>query len=219
MTPEKFFNYLEGKLPQPEREALERALIIDPELQKEFVAARQIHRGLGRPPEETARLARAGARGRQVAAAFAVLVLLNVGIGLYFIFRTAKPSPEVQKAQMEAIRRQVETSIEKAAAAAFTPPSIAPEPIQLIVPAEKEDEIVKAVIRGAEKAGGSGAKGLPNENGTSVFVIIPASEAPEFRRMLSEMGAPSPSAAATPGSPAESVHLEIVLTRPSGTRG
>src|SRR2546430_2094359 len=54
MTPEKFFDYLEGKLPPAEKERLERALIADPELQREFVAARQIHRGLQRPADETA---------------------------------------------------------------------------------------------------------------------------------------------------------------------
>ena len=72
MTPEKFFDYLEGKLPPVERERLERALISDPELQRQFVAARQIHRSLGRPPDESAATTRAGSRGRQLAAAFAV---------------------------------------------------------------------------------------------------------------------------------------------------
>ena len=69
MTPEKFFDYLEGKLPPDERERLERALIANPELQQEFVAARQIHRSLQRPADETAavtrgRLARATTRRR-----------------------------------------------------------------------------------------------------------------------------------------------------------
>ena len=36
MTPEKFFDYLEGKLPPAERERLERALISNPELQRQF---------------------------------------------------------------------------------------------------------------------------------------------------------------------------------------
>src|SRR5215475_13813998 len=102
MTPEKFYDYLEGKLPPPEREALEHALIHDPELQRQFVAARQIHRSLGRPPNESATaLAQAAARGRQVAAAFAVLVALNVAIGLYVIFPETKPSPAVEQAKQE----------------------------------------------------------------------------------------------------------------------
>jgi hypothetical protein len=219
MTPEKFFDYLEGKLPPPEREALEHALIRDPELQKQFVAARQVHRSLGRSPEETLKVARAGARGRQVAAAFAVLVLLNVSIGLYFVSRSAKPSPEIQKAQMEAIRRQVENSAEKAAAASFSPPTIAPEPIRLTVPAEKQEQTVRSIIAAAEKAGGSGAKGLPNEQRTSVFVVIPASAEIEFRKILSTMGGqPAPSPTASPVSPNEPVHLEIVLAPAAAPR-
>src|SRR5215475_2868242 len=117
MTPEKFYDYLEGKLPPQEREALEHALIHDPELQHQFVAARQIHRALGRPPNESSvTLPKAGARGRQVAAAFAVLVALNVAIGLYDIFREAKPSPEVERAKQEALRARLRSSLEKSAA-------------------------------------------------------------------------------------------------------
>ena len=52
MTPEKFFDYLEGKLPPMEKERLERALIADPELQRQFATAREIHRGLQRSPNE-----------------------------------------------------------------------------------------------------------------------------------------------------------------------
>ena len=66
MTPEKFFDYLEGKLPPAEKERLERALISDPELQRQFVSARQIHRGLQRPAGESAATTRAGSRGRQL---------------------------------------------------------------------------------------------------------------------------------------------------------
>jgi hypothetical protein len=69
MTPEKFYNYLEGKLSADEREHLERALIHDPELQRQFVAARQVHRSLQHPPGDLVTIARAGVRGRQVAAA------------------------------------------------------------------------------------------------------------------------------------------------------
>jgi anti-sigma factor RsiW len=75
MTPQKFYDYLEGKLPDDERQELERTLIHDPELQRQFVAARQVHRSLNRPPDDSVTVARAGARGRQVAAACALLVM------------------------------------------------------------------------------------------------------------------------------------------------
>jgi hypothetical protein len=91
MTPEKYFDYLEGKLSPDERARLERALISNPELQREFVTARQIHRSMQRPADESAAVTRAGSRGRQLAAAFAVLVLMNVALGLIYIFRANQP--------------------------------------------------------------------------------------------------------------------------------
>ena len=124
MTPEKFFDYLEGKLPPAERERLERALITDPELQQQFHNARQIHRGLQNDPRQSSATTRSGNRGRQLAAAFAVLVAMNVALGLIYIFKVNKPDQQVQQARQEALRHQLQSSIEKQAAATFTPPVI-----------------------------------------------------------------------------------------------
>lgn len=216
MTPEKFFDYLEGKLPPPERERLERALISDPELQREFVSARQIHRSLERPPNESSATARAGSRGRQLAAAFAVLVAMNVAIGLFFIFRASKPSLEVQKAREEALRHQLQSSLEKSAAAAFTPPTLGIEPVTITLPREKQEAVAQKIIAAATKAGGSGTKDLPTDDGARVLVLIPAAAEAQFRQTLTTLGAPSASPAATSGeaSPNESVHLEIILAAP-----
>jgi hypothetical protein len=216
MTPEKFFDYLEGKLPPPERERLERALIHDPELQQQFVAARQIHRTLQRPPNESSATTRAGARGRQLAAAFAVLVVMNVGIGLYFIFRAAKLPPEVQRAREEAIRQQLQSSLEKSASAAFTPPKIGSEPIHLNIPANKQNEIAQAIVDAATRAGGSGTKGLPDDTGVSVFVLVPASAEAQFWKTLTALGAaPSPAKGTPKGVlPNEPIHLQVVLSTP-----
>ena len=217
MTPEKFFDYLEGKLPPDEKERLERALIADPELQRQFVSARQIHRGLQRPADETAKVTRAGVRGRQLAVAFAVLVAMNVALGLIYIFRANQPPKEVQQAKTEALRHQLQSSVEKAAAAAFPPPSIGMERITLTAPREKQDEIAGAIIAAASQADGSGTKGLPNDNGFSVLVIIPASGESAFREALTTLGAAPPPAAAAPTpalSPNEAIRLEIVLSSP-----
>ncbi len=216
MTPEKFFDYLEGKLPPAERERLERALISDPELQQQFVAARQIHRNLERPPDESAATTRAGSRGRQLAAAFAVLVAMNVALGLFYIFRSNQPSAEVRKAQQEKIYQEVHGSLEKAATAVFTPPTLGREQIVIVVPREKQDAVAQSIVEAATQAGGSGAKDLPNDGGTKVLVLVPASAEAQFRKTLYALGAPAPSSAATPGaaSPDEPVHLEIVLSGP-----
>ncbi len=215
MTPEKFFDYLEGKLPPAEKERLERALIADPELQREFVSARQIHRSMERPASETAATTRAGSRGRQLAAAFAILVAMNVALGLIYIFRANKPSEEVQQARTEALRHQLQSSVERAAAAAFTPPTIGMEEITLLIPPDKQEEAANTIVAAAGRAGGSGTKGLPNENENSVLVLVPASGEPAFREVLHALGAPDrPAPASPPASPDEPVRLEIVLANP-----
>ncbi len=215
MTPEKFFHYLEGKLPPPERERLERTLIADPELQKQFVAARQIHRGLERPADETAATTRAGSRGRQLAAAFAVLVAMNVALGLFYIFHETKPTDEVQKARTDALRHQLQSSLEKSAAAAFTPPTLGIEPISVTVPRDKQDEVARTIIAAASKAGGSGTKDLPNDTGVRVLVLVPASAEVQFRNTLTTFGAPvTVTTSASGTSPDEPVNLEIVLANP-----
>ncbi|MEO7724667.1 MAG: hypothetical protein ABIU29_08280 [Chthoniobacterales bacterium] len=215
MTPEKFFDYLEGKLPPPEREKLERALIADPELQKEFVAARQIRRSLERPAGESAATTRAGSRGRQLVAAFAVLVTMNVALGLFYIFRSNQPSAKVQKAREDTLRHQLQSSLEKSAAAAFAPPTLGIDPITITVPREKQDEVVRSVIGAATKAGGSGTKDLPNDNGVKVLVLVPASAEAQFRHTLTTFGAPVTATTSASGtSPDEPVNLEIVLANP-----
>ncbi|HEX4665242.1 MAG TPA: hypothetical protein VH207_01475 [Chthoniobacterales bacterium] len=216
MTPEKFFDYLEGKLPPPERERLERALIADPELQQQFVAARQIHRNLQRPAGESSAITRAGSRGRQLAAAFAVLVAMNVALGLFYIFHTAGPPQEMQKEREAVLRQQLQSSLEKSAVAAFTPPTLGIEPVKMTVPRDKQDEVAQKIIAAATAVGGSGTEGLPDENGFKVLVLIPASTEVQFRHTLHALGGPAPDSSATSGtaSPNEPVHLEIVLSAP-----
>lgn len=215
MTPKKFYDYLEGKLSADEREHLERALIHDPELQRQFVAARQIHRSLQHPPDDSVTIAQAGARGRQVAAACAILVILNVAIGLFFIFRMNKPPPEVERAREAAIRARLQSSLEKSATELLPAPTLAAAPVMLTIATEKQDEAAQKIIAAASAAGGSGTKTLPNENGVSVLVLIPASAEAEFRKTLSVLGAPPPPTEPTPPtSPNEPVHLEIVLAKP-----
>src|SRR5437764_12652041 len=91
MSPEKFFDYLEGKLTAEERTQIEERLANDPQLQRELEIAREMRRRsrgsrevmlegedpeIPLPPKPL---------GRRVATAFALLVLLNVLIGIMFI--------------------------------------------------------------------------------------------------------------------------------------
>src|SRR5476649_1200012 len=101
MNPDKLFDYLDGKLSAQERAALEEKLTTDPLLQRELAIAREIHNGMRGSREvvdvtldPTAHGMPEGATlGHKVATAFAVLVALNVGIGLYFIFLGGKRDP------------------------------------------------------------------------------------------------------------------------------
>ncbi len=215
MTPKKFYDYLEGNLSDDERQDLERALIHDPELQRQFVAARQVHRSLQGPPNDSVTIAQAGARGRQVAAACAILVILNVAIGLFFIFRMTKPPPEVERAREATIRARLQSSLEKSATELLPAPTLAAAPVVLTIAAEKQDETAQKIIAAASAAGGSGTKTLPDENGVKVLVLIPASAEAEFRKTLSALGAPPPPTEPTPtASPNEPVHLEVMLAKP-----
>lgn len=215
MTPEKFFEYLEGKLPPDERAELERALIADPELQQQLFAARQIHQGLSRTPEENAVVAKASRRGRQVAAAFVVLVAMNVGLGLIYIFHENKPSKAVEDARVAALRSQLETSLEKAAASAFPTPTLEPETITIPVPVARQQQVGEEIIAAAGQTGGSGTRDLPNDRGEQILVLVPAAKEKDFRQELTNLGAPSTSPSAPAGTaPNEPVHLRVVLAAP-----
>lgn len=217
MTPEKFFDYLEGKLPPAERKRLERALIADPELQQQFARAREVHRGFQRDEHQSSATTRSGQRGRQLAAAFAVLVAMNVALGLIYIFKTnPQPNEQVQQARREALRHQLQNSVEKSAAAAFTPPTIGMEQIALPAPRSQQEVIAQEIIGAAGAAGGTATKGLPNDKGFSVLVIVPGSAAAAFRQFLTTLGAPATAAAGENPSPSPNdlVRLEVVLTSP-----
>ena len=215
MTPKKFYDYLEGKLSADEREHLERALIHDPELQSQFVAARQIHLACNARQTNSVTIAQAGARGRQVAAACAILVILNVAIGLFFIFRMNKPPHEVEQAQEAAIRARLQSSLEKSATELLPAPTLAAAPVVLTIAAEKQDGVAQKIIAAAKSRRRFGHKEFPDENGVKVLVLVPASAEADFRGTLTLLGAPPPPTGPTPPpSPNEPVHLEIILSKP-----
>lgn len=82
MSPDKLFNYLDGKLSPEQRDKIEQQLATDTHLQRELAVAREIH---SRTQDSREVLLTDGASdnrgailGRRVAVAFAVLVFLNV---------------------------------------------------------------------------------------------------------------------------------------------
>jgi hypothetical protein len=125
MNPDKLFDYLEDKLPAPERAALEERLMSDKQLQRELAVARQIHAGMRGDSREVLLPPQPDVteQGRKMAlrvgAAFMVLMVVNVGIGLWLIARheTKNPNRALLEKQM---REQIANSLEHAAAT-FTP--------------------------------------------------------------------------------------------------
>ncbi|PYK32300.1 MAG: hypothetical protein DME58_06210, partial [Verrucomicrobia bacterium] len=152
MNPDKLFDYLEGRLSSTERAVLEERLMSDKQLQREFAVARQIHAGmrgesrevvLPAPPE----IPQQGGRKMaiRIGVAFMVLMFVNVGIGLWFIFRheSKNPNRPLLEAQM---REQIAKSIERAAA--LTPAPNALGVTEITIPAEtgKLDVVANEVV-------------------------------------------------------------------------
>ena len=197
MNPDKLFDYLDGRLPEAERAALEERLISDKQLQREFAVARQIHagsRGDSReiilPPSPDV-----SGQGRTMAirigAAFMVLMFVNVGIGLWFIFKheSSNPNRPLLEAQM---REQIAKSIERAAT--LTPAPNALGVSEITVPAEngRLDAVADEVVAIVSRFGGSATKGVSDAGRVSILADVPASREPDFRNAITSIGGENP---------------------------
>src|SRR5215813_14587116 len=210
MNPDKLFDYLEGRLSPSERASLEEQLTSDKQLQREFAAARQIHAGTrGESREVVFPAPPPGVpdQGRKMAmrigVAFMVLMFVNVGIGLYFIFRheSKNPNRPLLEAQM---REQIAKSIERAAT--LTPAPNALGVTEFTIPAEKGklDAVADKVVAVVSELGGSATKGVPDAGRLSILVDLPASREPEFRAAIQSImgGSADSSTPATVTTPA-----------------
>ena len=196
MSPNKLFDYLDGKLPDREREELEARMANDSDLLRQLAMARKLREGMpgsteviGSLQENSAADRRGAILTKRVALACIVLVFLNVLIGLSFVAKKGKPATDAREADM---RRQVEQSLEKAAASAMPTPNIEADEIKISAPAEQKQEVATKVISAAKESGGSGGKALDDENGIVVLVDLPQNREMEFRRKLVSLGAPVP---------------------------
>jgi hypothetical protein len=202
MNPDKLFDYLEGRLTSSERAALEERLMSDKQLQREFAVARQIHAGMRGDSHEVVLPAPPDVpeQGRNMAirigVAFIVLMLVNVGIGLYFIFRheSNNPNRPLLEAQM---RDQIAKSIERAAA--FTPAPNALGVTEIRIPAErgKLDIVADKVVAIVSELGGSATKGVPDAGRLSILADLPVSRESEFRAAVASMAREKPGSSAS----------------------
>jgi hypothetical protein len=198
MNPDKLFDYLDGRLPEAERAALEERLISDKQLQREFGVARQIHAGIRGDSREIILppSPEVSGQGRTMAirigAAFMVLMFVNVGIGLWFIFKheSSNPNRPLLEAQM---REQIAKSIERAAAT-LTPPPNALGVSEITVPAEngRLETVADEVVAVVSRFGGSATKGVSDGGRVSILADVPASREPDFRNAIASIGGEIP---------------------------
>jgi anti-sigma factor RsiW len=210
MSPDKLFNYLDGKLSAQERAAVERQLATDTHLQRELAMAREIHSRMRDSREvlleDETTAARGAILGRRVAIAFAALVFMNVLFGLYAIgfMKTKSRTPSAADQN----RKELAQALDKAAAAAMPTPTLDIDEIKISAPAKQRDAMANKVIAAAKQSGGSAVKNLNNENGLLLFAEIPNEHANQFREALKKLGAVLPTS--TSENPSKVLQIRIV---------
>ena len=202
MNPDKLFDYLDGRLLPAERTALEEQLLSDKQLQRQFAMARQIHAGMRGDSQEVLLQATQGGseQGRNMAirigVAFMVLMFVNVGIGLWFIFRheSTNPNRPLLEAQM---RDQIAKSIERAATLTPSPNALGVAEITVSSDKGKLDATADRVVATASELAGSATKGVADAGRVSVLVDVPSNREAEFRAAVASIqGSGSPDSAA-----------------------
>jgi len=192
MNPDKLFDYLEGRLTSSERAALEERLMSDKQLQREFAVARQIHAGMRGDSKEVVLPATPDISPQsrnmaiRIGVAFMILVFVNVGIGLYFIFRheSKNPNRPLLEAQM---REQIAKSIERAAPLTPAPNALGVTDIKIPVETGKLDSVADKVVAFVSALGGSATKGVPDAGRLSILVDLPANRESEFRAAIASI--------------------------------
>ena len=173
----------------------------DKQLQREFAVARQIHAGMRGDSREVVLPARSDVseHGQKMAirigVAFMVLMFVNVGIGLWFIFKheSSNPNRPLLEAQM---REQIAKSIERAAALTPAPNTLGVTEITIPAEAGKLDAVADNVVAIVSKLGGSATKGVPDAGRLGILVDLPANWEMEFRAEIASMTGAKPESSA-----------------------
>ena len=141
----------------------------------------------------------------RIGVAFMVLILVNVGIGLWFIFRheSNNPNRPLLEAQM---REQIAKSIERAAALTPAPNVLGVTEITISAATGKMDSVANEVVTIAGRLGGSATKGLQDSNRLSVLVDVPSNREQEFRAKVASI---------TEETPASSAFAKATADRPT----
>jgi len=202
MSPERLFDYLECKLSDEERVEIERQLAADPQLQRQLAIAREMHRRSGGSREVLGESqdndipVPNGKLGRRVATVFALLVFVNVMVGIAFIIGHKKSTPDLGAKEL-ALRQQLTDSLQRTAENALPVPTLVTDEIHLFASASERDGLADNVVMLASQHGGTATKAPPDEGGLTVLADLPATRADEFRQALaplaqSSFSSPSP---------------------------
>ena len=197
MNPDKLFDYLEGKLSPNQRAELEEHLMSDPQLRRELTVARQIHSEMGNSREligvaEPTPEERGAVLGRRIAIVFATLVFANVVFGIYAIAFMKKK--EKARVSTEQNRTELAESLARTAAVALPTPSLDIEEIKFTAPVAEQNRMANKVIAATQQVGGSGTKGLADQQGVLLFAEIPTARLNDFRDSMKKLGATLPAA-------------------------
>jgi anti-sigma factor RsiW len=226
MNPEKLFDYLEGNLPAEERAQLEERLATDPQLQRELTIAREMHRRsrgsrevIGESEDMDIPSTQSGKLGRRLAAVFALLVLVNVLVGIAFIIGKKKSEkPADLRARELAMRQQLTVSLQKTAETALPPPTLEANEIRLTASANDREALANNVVMLATQCGGSAARAPADDTGVTVLADLPASREDEFRRALAPLAQAdfsSPTPRKEKPAAKERVNIYVRITQPS----
>src|SRR5262249_23270348 len=171
--------------------------ISDKQLQREFAVARQIHAGIRGDSREIILPPSPDISGSgrtmaiRIGAAFMVLMFVNVGIGLWFIFKheSSNPNRPLLEAQM---REQIAKSIERAATLTAAPNALGVS--EITVPAEngRLDAVADQVVAIVSRFGGSATKGVSDAGRVSILADVPANREPDFRNAIASIGGEPP---------------------------
>jgi anti-sigma factor RsiW len=187
MNPDKLFDYLDGRLPEHERRALEEQLMNDAEARREFEVARRIHaatRG-GREHLEildtTVVNQPQGRRAaRQILLATLVLVAVNVFLGLLYIAHHESKNPNRALLDKQS-REQLREALDKAAAGALTPPPLGVAELNVTVEKGRRQSVADEIVQLAMRLKGMATAGIPDGGAVKVLVEIAAERGKEFR--------------------------------------
>jgi len=211
MNPDKLFDYLDGRLSPNERAELEERFMSDPQLRRELTVARRIHSEMRDSREivgvvEPTLEQRGAVLGRRIAIAFSVLVFANVLFGIYAIaFMKKKDRIQLNTAQN---RTELAESLARTAAVALPTPSLEVEEIKFSAAVKDQDRLANKIIAAAKQIGGSGTKGLADQQGVLLFAEVPTARLNDFRESMKKLGATLPPSPAEPKA-GEKVILQL----------